>query len=320
MIRQLLKLLLRIIDVTSAPITCLSGYWLKNVRRAFHQLPLSRKILRRVGVLPIRHHYEEPYLLEQDLLRPLTVERTLPGLDLNVPGQLALLEQFDFNTDLIALPLSAESKDSFHYHNGNFESGDAEFLFNMIRHFKPSKIVEIGSGYSTLMARYAIRCNQEEEESYNCQHICIEPYEQPWLEEIGVEVTRKRVETIEPEFFKVLGTNDILFIDSSHTIRPQGDVLFEYLEILGSLKPGVIIHAHDIFTPRDYLDGTLIENSKLWNEQYLLEAFLCFNGEFTVIGSLNFLWHNYREQLTEVCPVLGQELFREPGSFWFRRD
>jgi hypothetical protein len=239
---------------------------------------------------------------------------------MNVSGQLALLEKFHFNEDLLALPLEPQKTHSFHYHNGNFESGDSEFLFNIIRHFKPANIIEIGSGHSTLMTMHAIERNRATDSSYSCNVKCIEPYEKPWLERTGAEVIRQKVETIDPNFFQVLGRNDVLFIDSSHIIRPQGDVLFEYLEILSTLKSGVLVHAHDIYTPKDYGDRAVLDESKLWNEQYLLESFLSFNNQFTVIGSLNHLWHHHREQLTRVCPILEQEPYRQPGSFWFVRN
>ena len=103
-------------------------------------------------------------------------------------------------------------------------------------------------------------------------------------------------------------------------IRPQGDVLFEYLQVLGTLRSGVLVHAHDIFTPRDYLDRWVLEDGKLWNEQYLLEAFLSYNKEFSVIGSVNHLWHNHREELSDACPVVGYQPDREPVSFWFVRN
>ena len=96
-----------------------------------------------------------------------------------------------------------------------------------------------------------------------------------WLNDVsGIEVLRQRVEQMDKQLFLELEENDILFIDSSHMIRPQGDVLCEYLEILPTLRPGVLVHIHDIFTPRDYPDEWLIDEVKLWNEQYLLEAFL----------------------------------------------
>ena len=259
-------------------------------------------------------------VLKEDLRHSLSADRSLRGLDFNVPAQLALLEKFDYNADLLALPLEPQVTTSFYYHNGNFESGDAEFLFNIIRHFRPANIIEVGSGHSTLMAMHAIERNRAADSHYSCNLTCIEPYEQPWLEQTGAKVIRQKVEMIDLGFFQVLGRNDVLFIDSSHVIRPQGDVLFEYLEILAILKSGVLIHAHDIFTPKDYDDGAVLDDSKLWNEQYLLEAFLSFNNQFSVIGSLNFLWHHYRKQLTRVCPILEQEPDRQPGSFWFVKN
>ena len=77
---------------------------------------------------------------------------------------------------------------------------------------------------------------------------------------------------------------DILFIGSSHVIRPQGDVLFEYLELLPTLKRGVIVHVHDIFSPRDYPQSWLLDEVRLWNEQYLLEAFLTDNEHWKSNG------------------------------------
>ena len=188
----------------------------------------------------------------------------------------------------------------------------------MIRLFKPKKLIEIGSGNSTLMARNAINKNISELMSYYCEHICVEPYEQYWLEEIGVKIIREKVEDVGIDIFKTLNENDILFIDSSHIIRPQGDVLFEYLEILPSLNKGVIIHIHDIFTPRDYLDEWFGEN--FWNEQYLLEAFLTFNRDFRIIGATNYLSHKYNKLFSSKCPIYKIQSGREPGSFYMVKN
>ena len=277
-------------------------------------------ILRQVGVLPIRYHYGEVVVRSRDLRKPLSEERRLGGLDLNVAEQLELLEKFDYSSELTALPLEEQATGTFYYHNGWFESGDAEFLFNMIRHFKPANIIEIGSGHSTLMVRYAIERNIAVDSNYVCNHVCIEPYERPWLEQTGAKIVRQRVETLDLEFFQLLDKDDLLFIDSSHVIRPQGDVLFSILEVFGTLKSGAIVHVHDIYTPRDYPEKVVLDDAKLWNEQYLLEAYLSYNSNFRVIGSLNFLWHNYRERLTRTCPILENERLREPGSFWLVRN
>jgi hypothetical protein len=205
----------------------------------------------------------------------------------------------------------------FYLNNGAFESGDAEYWYQLIRTIKPRRIFEIGSGNSTLMAIKAIDRNYDDDPHYKCEHICIEPYEMPWLEEAGVSVVRKKVEDVELSFFSKLQDNDILFIDSSHIIRPQGDVLFEYLELLPSLNKGVIVHVHDIFSPKNYLKQWLIDEVRFWNEQYLLEAFLLHNSSWTIVGALNYLHHNHYEKLKSVAPFLTPE--REPGSFYIQK-
>ena len=203
----------------------------------------------------------------------------------------------------------------FYLKNTNFGDGDAEYWYNIIRHFKPKRIIEIGSGYSTLMAQNAI--NKNRESGSVCQHICIEPYEMLWLEQAGPQVIRSKVEDVDQTLFGTLIENDILFIDSSHVIRPQGDVLVEFLELLPRLQRGVIVHVHNIFSPHDYPAEWICERVRLWNEQYLVEAFLTFNNSYKIVGALNFLKHLHYNALKSKCP----SLFREsnPGSFYMQK-
>jgi hypothetical protein len=128
---------------------------------------------------------------------------------------------------------------------------------------------------------------------------------------------RQKAEHVNKAVFAELEKDDILFIDSSHIIRPQGDVLFEVLEILPSLNPGVIVHFHDIFSPRDYLKEWVMDEVKFWNEQYLLEAFLTCNRDWKILGALNYLHHNHFEALRAKCPFLARD--REPGSFYIQK-
>jgi predicted O-methyltransferase YrrM len=312
--------ILLIIDILSAPFTFLGAAWFSVIRRiGIKRMRLSRKIFKITGVFPIRDHYYEPLFNLEHLRYSLRKDRILTGLDFNLKEQLEILSKFKYGRELEKFPLEKNSKLEFYYHNGSFGPCDAQYLYNSIRLFKPKKIIEIGSGYSTLMAENAINANKQDELSYNCEHICIEPYECPWLENLKVRVIRKRVEELDIEIFRKLDNFDILFIDSSHVIRPQGDILFEYLEILPILKPGVLVHIHDIFTPRDYLNEWLIDEIKLWNEQYLLEAFLTFNSEYKIIASLNYLKHNYFPEISRACPILKKELDGEPCSFWIIR-
>ena len=227
------------------------------------------------------------------------------------------MAELTFANELIGLPTQKPLAVGFYFGNLAFESGDAEYWYQLIRLKQPKQIIEIGSGYSTLIAAMALKKNKEMNEHFSCKHVCIEPYENQWLNQIDVQVIRSAVEEVDIAFFQELGANDILFIDSSHVIRPQGDVLYEYLEIIPTLRKGVIVHIHDIFSPRNYLSDWLCKEIRFWNEQYILEAFLSGNNAWEVIGSLNYLHHNHYESLKAVAPFLTSE--REPGSFYIQR-
>ncbi|MDZ4715991.1 MAG: class I SAM-dependent methyltransferase [Cytophagales bacterium] len=315
------RIVLVFLDIVLFPLSLLAAPILWAVRRiGVERLPICKKALLLVGVFPIRRHYYEPLFDTESLREGLSRERDLPGIDLNVAEQLDLLSQFSYAEELLAFPLVASSPETYFYHNSRFGPGDAEFLYSMIRRFKPQRLVEIGSGFSTLMARHAIAQNEQESPGLKCDHVCIEPYEEPWLEKCGAKVLRQRVEVVDPEIFLQLEENDILFIDSSHMIRPGGDVLFEYLQVLPRLKPGVLVHVHDIFTPHDYPALWVTDEIRFWNEQYLLEAFLCHNRSFKILGALNYLKRNYPKEIAARLPVLGREMEnRDPASFWMRR-
>jgi hypothetical protein len=304
-----------IIDILILPFVWLAAIILKLVRRlGIRRLPYSKKVLLHVGVFPIRDHYYEPQFNFRYLKKSLSDDRKLLGINWNVDEQLETLQAFNFQQEFTNIPENFVNDTTFHFKNNSYEAGDAEYWYNIIRLKKPKRIIEIGSGHSTKMARLAIQANQKWDNTYHCKHICIEPYEMPWLEKIGVEVIRKKVEDVELDLFKQLTTNDILFIDSSHMIRPQGDVLFEYLELIPTLTSGVIVHIHDIFSPRDYPKEWIVEDVIFWNEQYLLESFISFNNEWKIIGALNFLRHHHFDLLKEKCPYLTPD--DEPGSIY----
>ena len=316
--KQVILKLLPVADVLLAPFVYPSAWLLKMVRRArVDRLPNCRNALWRMGVFPIRDHYYEPQFDHRKTRRSFSEDRTLPGIDWNIAEQLKLLATFSFSQEIADIPQEKADDLDFYLKNSAFESGDAEYWYQLIRLIKPKRIFEVGSGHSTLMAIKAVRKNQEQDPGYSCEHVCIEPYEMPWLEETNVKVVRQKVEDVDIEFFSELAEKDFLFIDSSHIIRPQGDVLFEYLELLPSLNKGVIVHLHDIFSPRNYLKQWLEAEVKFWNEQYLLEAFLSHNRSWKIIGALNYLHHNHYEALKSVAPFLTPD--REPVSFYIQK-
>lgn len=296
-----------------------AGYMLKRIRsNGIQRFPKCKAALLKVGVFPIRNTYYEPLFDERQLKDDLFEDRLLPGIDWNAEEQLSLLESFSFTDELTGIPLKkGADPNSFFMNNGFFSSGDAEFWYNLIRLKKPDRIFEVGSGYSTLMALRAITKNKAEDKSYQCRHVCVEPFENPWLENLDIDVVRSKAEDLGVKFFQELDANDLLFIDSSHIIKPQGDVLFEYLQLLPSLSIGVTVHIHDIFSPKDYTTRLIREEVKFWNEQYLLEAFLTNNPEWKIIGALNWLHHNHYPTLKAACPYLLPE--HEPGSFYIQK-
>ena len=299
------SLLFRIGDLLLLPLIYPAGIILKLVRRAgVSRLPYCKRALLQVGVFPLRNHYYEPQFDFREESAPPTPKRDLPGIDWNTKEQLALLNQFNFTHELANIPSYPRNALEFHFNNGAFESGDAEFLYQLIRLKMPRQIIEIGSGYSTLMAIKAIHKNMSEASTYSCEHVCIEPYEMPWLETAPVSVVREKVENLNPSFFSCLGENDILFIDSSHIIRPFGDVLYEYLQILPCLNPGVIVHIHDIFSPNNYPTNWIRDDVKFWNEQYLLEAFLTHNNDWKIIGALGYIKANHFDALKGIAPSM----------------
>jgi hypothetical protein len=316
--KSLILRFLPIIDFLLIPFVYLSASLLKKVRSVgVHRLPSCKNTLMKIGVFPIRNHYYEPQFDHRKLKQPLSQDRILPAIDWNVTEQIKMLSALLFSQELSGIPLQKPDTLDFYLNNGAFESGDAEYWYQLIRSIKPKRIFEVGSGNSTLMAIKAIRKNNESEIDYRCKHVCIEPYEMPWLEETDVSVIRKKIEDVEISFFSELEENDILFIDSSHIIRPQGDVLFEYLELLPTLNKGVIVHVHDIFSPKNYLKEWLEDKVLFWNEQYLLEAFMSHNSSWKIIGALNYLHHNHYEKLKSVAPFLTSD--REPGSFYIQK-
>lgn len=318
----LLRRVLPCLEWCLAPFTLMGALLFALIRRGgIERMPLTRRILLLVGVFPVTRHYYEPQFDHRRMLRPLDAARPLPGIDWNEQGQLELLRRFNYADELLEFPQRPrDGRIEFHYDNAMFPPGDAEILYGMVRHFRPKSIVEIGSGNSTLMALNALKKNAEEEEGYRCRHICIEPYEMPWLERTGVTVLRETVESVDRELFATLEAGDVLFVDSSHMIRPQGDVLAIYLEILPLIRPGVLVHIHDIFSPQDYPRAWVIDEVKFWNEQYLLEAFLTFNRGFRVVAALNYLKLKHYDLLCACCPILARQQGGAPGSIWLTRE
>ena len=269
------------------------------------------------------NHYYDPLPIITELSDDIWNRKSnLIGLNINEKTQFQILEEFSiFKGEYDNFPLNKQKNvQTYYVNNKAFESVDGEILYCFIRHFKPKKIIEIGSGASTLLISQAIIKNREENNSI-CEFITIDPYPKDLVEAKTPGLTKllkEKVQNISVSFFEELSENDILFIDSSHVLKIDSDVFYEYLEILPRLNNGVLVHIHDIFLPAEYPRGLVKTNFRFWNEQYLLQAFLTFNEEFEILWAGSFLHLNYPSILEKAFNSYNRDK-RWPASFWIRR-
>ena len=267
-------------------------------------------------------HYYQP--IPDTRVLPLSLWNRvsdLPGVDIREEQQKQLLSEIvgRFKDEYTAIPEGASTQE-FHYYLGNvaFEAVDAEMLFGLIRLLKPRRMYEIGSGFSTLLTADALRRNRVD--GYSCRFIAIDPDASAELEAKlprDVALWRVPVQEVSLDEFESLCENDILFIDSSHVCKIGSDVQFLFLEVLPRLRPGVVVHIHDIFLPLEYPRQWVLDEHRFWNEQYLLQTFLSFNTTFEVLWAGQWMHIKYPDLLMKAFPSYKAGV--SAGSFWFRR-
>jgi hypothetical protein len=262
-------------------------------------------------------HFYQPIPDTQSLPDTLWNKRSeLVGVDMNDSLQLDLLRNHfpKFRDEYEQIPIQPTGEeDCFHLSNGLFGGTDALVAYCMVRQFQPRLIIEVGGGFSSLVLSQAAAKNN------SSALICIEPFPQESLRRgfRGLySLIEQKVEDVDLDFFSQLGPGDVLFIDSSHTVKIGGDVNYLFLEVLPRLKPGVIVHVHDIFLPFEYRRHWVLDELRFWTEQYLLQSFLTFNSEFEVLMANYYLSHYYQDEFKATFPDLSSWV---GGSFWMRR-
>ena len=209
---------------------------------------------------------------------------TLAALDLRLDAQVALLDEFRPFYDEQPFPLERTDAMRYWFENHSFSYGDALALYCMLRFVRPSRVIEVGSGWSSCV----LLDTCERFLGWEPDVTMIEPYpHQLHLLVRPDDLSRVRlidqpVQEVPLAEFQALERDDILFIDSTHVARVGSDVNREIFEILPALQPGVYIHFHDIFYPFDY-PVDWVEEGRGWNEAYVLRAFLEYNDDFEVV-------------------------------------
>jgi Methyltransferase domain len=256
-------------------------------------------------LFPIGHFYSpiaDPKDIEarQEIIWRST--DNMPGIDLNIDAQLSLLQQLKPYVDSINYPVeNTENQTTYFYKNDQYPVLDAEFLYTVLCHFKPKNLIEVGSGFSSLITADVNRRILGNKLNFSC----IEPFPRQFLID-GVEgitrLVRKKVEEVELSFFDQLESGDILFIDSSHVSKVGSDVNYLFFEVLPRLRKGVMVHIHDIFLPDEYPKVWMIDQGRNWNEQYLVRAFLQYNSNWKVIWSAHFMGSRHTKAVQETFP------------------
>jgi methyltransferase family protein len=243
--------------------------------------------------------------------------RTLPGIALHEERQLDLLAGFKAYYAELCFPEKKVPGQRYFYENNFYSYSDAIFLYFMLRHLRPRRVVEVGSGFSSCVTldtndRFLggdVRCT------------FIEPYPDRLLSllEPGdasrIEIVQQRLQDVPLERFLELQGGDILFIDSTHVAKIGSDVSYIFTEILPALVPGVHVHFHDVFYPFEY-PPEWVYGGRAWSEAYLLRAFLSYNREFEIVLFNTFLERFHRDLFAVEFPLC---LRNTGGSIWIRR-
>jgi predicted O-methyltransferase YrrM len=243
--------------------------------------------------------------------------RTLPGVDLREREQLALLDVLQPYYDTLRFPKHKAAGFRYFYENPAYGYSDAIFLHCMIRHLRPRRIIEVGSGYSSCVTL------DTNDRYFRGEIVCtfVEPYPQ-LLESLlapgdldSIEIIPRDTQTVSLETFDRLGENDILFIDSTHVSKVGSDVNYLFFEVLPRLAPGVYVHVHDVFRDFEY-PAEWVYEGRAWTEAYMLRNFLAFNSAFEIVLFNTFLEHFHAARFRERMPLC---LENTGGSIWLRR-
>jgi SAM-dependent methyltransferase/predicted O-methyltransferase YrrM len=244
--------------------------------------------------------------------------RAMPDIDWRDQAQVALCDDV-FAAQQPLDFIREESSDPSEYWgmNSQYPPLDAWVLAALLRDLRPAKMIEIGSGYSSLVTA---RVNRETLQG-EMEFVCIEPYPRPFLTD-GVEgISELRVELIQDaplQLFDELGAGDVLFVDTSHTVKTGGDVTWIFHEILPRLAAGVYVHIHDIFLPGDYPEPWVSEGWG-WNESYLVRSFLSYNSAFEIVWGSQYMSQLHLPSIQRAFPGHAQYEDRAGAALWIRR-
>lgn len=249
-------------------------------------------------------------------------EEDLAGIQMDIHKQESFLKSLEqYRAECDQLPnLEQVTAEGYGLGYGEVE---AHFLHCLIRHFKPRRIIEVGSGVSTYFSVHSLEVNRQAW-GVDSTMICVEPYPTPKLCSLAaqekVRVYAQQVQDVDTRLFRQLEKGDILFVDSSHASKVDSDVNYLFFAVLPNLRKGVVVHIHDI--PFPYLTcppgHPMFEKSLLWNEAALLRAFLMWNGAFEILMCQSLLHLKCQDSIKQVVRIY-DERRHFPSSLWMQK-
>lgn len=311
LLRGILKVILPVLVLPLAPVFALVA-----------RTGIGVDICRRFGFHPLRLHFYQPVPMYEQV-PPEHFGRPLehPGIDIDLERSRALLDRLAAFGAECRWPDAPAAPGVYYGGNDNFGFSSAALLHSMIRCHGTRRVIEVGSGFSSLIALAALKAN-----GGDWRFTAIEPYPSRWLRESLAREGERAVLLQQPAqraelaLFDTLRENDLLFIDSSHVSRLASDVNFLFLQVLPQLRPGVLVHVHDIYLPYEYPAAHFFGPNKMfWNEQYLLQAVLAGNPDFEVLLPAFLAQSELGDAFERAFPAYNPQRHRKSSSFWMGR-
>jgi hypothetical protein len=244
----------------------------------------------------------------------------LPGLPWDLDAQAAFVqENLAAPAAEFRPPVTApEGSGRYAIQNPAFGLLDATVAYAMARWLRPRRVVELGSGFSTLVTAEAGRRNEAEGRPLALE--VYDPFPNVVHDDLpGLEALhRVPAQDVPLSVFEGLADGDVLFVDTTHVVKLGSEVNYVVLEVLPRLSKGVVVHIHDIFLPYEYPRSWFEDLALYWNEQYLIQAFLAHNDAYDVLVGLHALRRQRRSELA--AALTGAVVDHEAGSLWLRRS
>lgn len=279
---------------------------------------LARRAAERLGLQVVLKTYYSPIPDLTQLPAGVWEARDqLRGIAFDLDAQMGFVES-ELSPQLDGLAWGRDVGPAYAYDpaNDSYPLADARVLYATVRHLRPKRIVELGSGQTTRVMAQA--CRENAADGSPAELRAFDPF--PTAVDDGLpglsELARVKAQDVPDEVFTALEDGDVLFVDTTHTVKIASDVNHIVLRVLPLLAPGVHVHVHDIFLPYEYPRFFFADFALYWAEQYLLQAFLAFNSDFQVSCAVHALGRERGERMAAAGALLADE---PASSFWITR-